>query len=233
MYRLIIFDVDGTFYDLDDVVLDNYNMQVDFFAKQKGINKEDVKYLFEKNSILPYKSEHACSATEFFLRNGINAEAWKAYREKYMPFWSIHRETAVSNKLLAQFSELAKLVLLSSNTFENIKNILNWLKIDVTLFDNIFCSTTDCGVKPFSKLTAIPFILSRYKMDAQSVLCVGDRYESDIRPLVELGGDGVLIDKPEDLKEVYQDLFYRTLKEKQNTSYKFFGIQKEGRRQEE
>ncbi len=229
MYRLIIFDVDGTFYDLDDIVLDNYNMQVDFFSKQKRMNKEDVRYLFEKNSILPYKSEHGRSATEFFLRNGIDAEAWKTYREKYMPFWSIQQETSVSNKLLEQFSELAKLVLLSSNTLENIKNTLNWLKIDLSLFDNIFCSTTDCGGEPFRKLTAVPFIISRYKIDVRSVLCIGDRYESDIRPLVELGGDGVLINKPGDLKEVYQDLFYGTLKEKQNTSYKFFGIKVGGR----
>lgn len=222
MYRLIVFDVDGTFYDLDDVVRDNYDMQVDFYAAEKKLSKEMVKHIFEKNSILPYKSEKARSATEFFLKNGISSDCWQTYRDAYTTPSNIRRETAVSKDLLKQYAELSKLVLLSSNTEENIYGTLNWLGIDRGFFDNIFCSTTKSDNQPFSKIMMIEKILERYSVEPGAVLSIGDRYATDIKPLVDLGGDGVLIRTPEELKEIYYDLSNGELGKNKDARYKFY-----------
>jgi len=222
MYRLIIFDVDGTFYNLDDVVVDNYNMQVDFFAAEKRLSKETVMEIFDENHILPYKSEKARSATEFFLQNGIDINIWKNYRDTHCVIQNIRRETSVSNDLLTKYAKLSKIVLLSSNTLANIRNILNWLEIDRNLFDGIFCSTSEIKGGIFSKKAMIKMILDQYGLAAGTVLAVGDRYETDIKPLVSLGGNGVLIWMPENLTQVYQDLYYGKLGKQGQSSYKFY-----------
>lgn len=222
MYQLIIFDVDGTFYDLNDVVSDNYNMQVDFWATEKNLSKESVKILFAQNNILPYKSEKARSATEFFLRNGVEIDTWRRYREAHSSPCNIRKETAVSNELLAGFAELSKLVLLSSNTSANIRDILNWLELEEGLFEAVFCSTSETGGKTFSKKMMFHYILDRYEVESNAVLAVGDRYETDIGPLVNLGGSGVLVRKPADLKELYRDLCEGGPGKREHCSYRFY-----------
>lgn len=222
MYKLIIFDVDGTFYDLNDVVSDNYNMQVNFFAQEKGMLPNTVSELFQANHIFPYKSEHARSATEFFLHSGVEPEKWRQYRDTHSFTKHICRETAVSNDLLQQYAKLAKLVLLSSNTMGNIVQILNWLKIDINLFKDVFCSAIELEGQPFSKMNVIPYILSRYQLDPEQVLAIGDRYQTDIKPLIELGGNGVLIHQPEELQQVLRDIQMGVLGESSSSTYMFY-----------
>ncbi len=204
MYSLILFDVDGTFYDLEDVVRANYDMRADFFAAEKGLTREETERIFAWEGILPYKSEKARSATEFFLRSGIDPAAWTAYCDAHTSPAHIDREKAVSNETLRGFAALAPLVLLSSNTRKNIQDTLAWLGIDGALFDDIVCPTAYAGAGPFSKRDAVGMLLERYGVPAGAALSAGDRYESDIRPLLELGGDGVLLEKPAGLETVLQ-----------------------------
>ena len=221
-YRLIIFDVDGTLYDLDDVVRNNYEMQVTFYAAETGQEDATVRAIFDKNDILPYKSEKARSATEFFSRNGISTELWRAYRELHTSVRSIDRTKAISDRLVERFAQMADLVLLSSNTEGNVLSVLEWLGLDKTRFAGVYSSTSRVARLPFSKETAVPKILGDFGVEPGKVLSIGDRYATDIRPLVELGGDGVLIRMPEELKAVCSDLSAGRLGENDSAPYIFY-----------
>ena len=222
MYKLIIFDVDGTLYDLNDVVEANYNMQVDFYAQHKQLTYDEVRKIFSDNSILPYKSEKARSATEFFLKNGIDSHTWESYRNIHTSPSHIHIETAASNSLLTMYSTLTRLVLLSSNTEENIQKTLSRINIDNALFDAVFSSSSDFGPKPFNKSEMIKYILQTYDLIPSEVLSIGDRYETDIAPLISMGGDGALLKTPQSLKEIYSDLVNGTLETSETGLYKFY-----------
>ena len=122
--KLIVFDLDGTLYNLDDVVAMNYKMQLDFYASYSGKSKEEVILIFEENNIFPIMTEKSKSATEFFVRTGIPAREWNSYRENNFDVTGINKDTAANSKLIKQFSQLASLVLLSSNSKLNIEKVL-------------------------------------------------------------------------------------------------------------
>ena len=98
--ELIIFDVDGTLYALNDVVRSNYDVQLEFFSHEMNITQKEAEEIFTQNSILPYKSEKAKSATEFFLKNGLDYDKWKIYRETHFSPEAIDRTKAVSEELI-------------------------------------------------------------------------------------------------------------------------------------
>lgn len=222
MVRLIIFDVDGTFYDLEDVVQSNYELRVDFFAAEKNITRKAAEDIFSREGILRYKSENARSATEFFLNSGIDPEAWTTYCESHFSPAPIDRKKAVPNELVKGFAELATLVLLSSSPLNCIDSTLEWLGIDRSLFADVICSSTYSGEGRFSKRSAIGSILEKYGLPAEAVLSIGDRYESDIRPLLEMGGDGILIERPSSLNAVLQAIRDDTLEAQNGHGYKYY-----------
>ncbi len=195
-YKLIIIDFDGTLYDIDDILKDVYKMQINFFSKERGISKEETASIFYQNGIFPYKSVKAKSATEFFLKSGLNVEKWRAYREfNYHPNM-IKKEHAVHKEVLLDLAKSYRVVLLSTNTYNNILITLKWLDIDIDIFYDIFCVTKHPGEGSFNKKDVIREILNQYDLNAGEVLSIGDRYAIDIKPLIDLGGDGILVSGP-------------------------------------
>ena len=65
--KLIIFDLDGTLYNLEDVALSNYKMQLNFYSFCTGKTNEEVVKVFEANDIYPIISRKSKSATDFFV----------------------------------------------------------------------------------------------------------------------------------------------------------------------
>ena len=62
--QLILFDVDGTLYDLHDVMDFNYKLQVDFYSGFYSISEEKTVRIFKEHGIFPAKSDQSKSATE-------------------------------------------------------------------------------------------------------------------------------------------------------------------------
>ena len=80
MKKIFIFDMDGTLYDLNDVVKTNYDMQVKFLCIKKRMTELEATSFLEKNHIYPVMKEDSKSATEFFLQIGLDTKEWSDYR---------------------------------------------------------------------------------------------------------------------------------------------------------
>ncbi|MBO5553207.1 MAG: hypothetical protein J5937_03280, partial [Paludibacteraceae bacterium] len=128
--KLIIFDLDGTLYDLKDVHEANYVLQVQFLQHQLGMSDSEAVSMLEKNGVYPVISDHSKSATELFARLGLDMNEWIHYREANFDVTKIDKSKAVSNSAIEKFAELCPLVLLSSNTYENILKVLDYVEID-------------------------------------------------------------------------------------------------------
>lgn len=209
---LIIFDLDGTFYDLNDVVSMNYQMQVDFYSLYAGLSVEETIHVFEKNNIYPKITEKSKSATEFFAKNGVLISRWNKYREDNFRVDSIRKEKAVSSEILDNYKQLGyPMVLLSSNSLNNIRKILSHLKVSESLFDEIICSDTKHGKEEFSKLEEMRLISERREIDPRSLFSIGDRKRTDVDPVLMLGGHGVVVCGADALGRLYSDIMQNSI----------------------
>lgn len=204
--KLIIFDLDGTLYNLDDVVALNYKMQIDFYSQKVSKPRSEVINIFSENGIFPIMTEKSKSATEFFVRSGVSSNEWNSYREEHFDVSMIDKSCAATELQVKDFAEIAPLVLLSSNSFKNITKILSHIGIDKDLFEDIICSDHKYSDSSFKKIDEMKLLKDRYKIDASSVISVGDRFKTDIEPMLSIGGLGVRVNGPQDLSDVLDAL---------------------------
>ena len=219
MKRLFVFDLDGTLYDLDDVVASNYEIQLSFVMSKTGKTRQEVVSYFEANSVFPVMTTESKSATELFLRDGFSREEWNAFRENRYSVDSIDVNKAVSPKLIEAFRSLGVCVLLSSNSYSTILRILNRIGMRATDFSSITCSDRFEGDRTFNKHDAMMRLLSMYGVEPVHMLSIGDRFNTDIRPSLEIGGTGVLVKKPKYLATVLRDLSRNSLRDCDEYSY--------------
>ena len=218
--RIIIFDMDGTLYDLDDVVSMNYEMQVAFLSMKKNMSEEETVSILTKNHIFPTINKESKSATEFFLQIGLEKNEWTEYRETYFDVSKIKKENAIGDITIHDFSNYGKLVLLTSNSYANIQRILAYLGISITFFSEVICSDRYPYSEPFNKKSAMMYIAEKYNVPFSSVISIGDRFITDIQPILDLGGKGVLIKKPSSLKMLLYDLINDKLQT--NMMYEYY-----------
>jgi len=204
--KLIILDLDGTLYNLEDVHGANYALQVQFLQHQLEMSDSEAISMLEENGVYPIITDHSKSATELFARLGLDMNEWIHYREANFDVTKIDKSKAVPNSTIKEFAEICPLVLLSSNSYENILKILDYIEIDSKLFKAIYCSDNTLLNEPFNKERAIQIISHDFKVDYCNMLSIGDRYQTDVAPIEELGGNGIVINHPTQLPLVLDEL---------------------------
>ena len=210
--KAIIFDLDGTLYDLSDTVKMYYEIETEFLKSYFGKTEDEAKAFLDENGILPYVSTKAKSATEFFLKIGVPREVWSAFREEHFDVSGIDKTKAVPNDTVRRFSAIAPIFLLSSNTYANIEKILRKLEIRPEIFSNILCSDRSSCKERFNKKEVMRNLSESTGVPCGNILSVGDRFATDAAPMLELGGMGVIVNSPKALEKLLEDIFNDDLK---------------------
>lgn len=211
-YQLIIVDMDGTLYDLNDVAKQGYQVQCDFLKQERGMSQEQVDTLFAQNHIYPQRREDSASCTEFFEAIGIDKKKWTDYREDHFCFDEINVDTAVKQNTLEQLGKQGTLVLLTSNTIRHVHQVLERLGISEQLFADVLTSNVSPIPSPYSKRKAFAWLKEKYNVSDHEMLSIGDRFETDVRPCLDNGGDGIVLSVPTAMETVVCDLVSESLK---------------------
>ena len=207
--KIIIFDLDGTFYPYSCIVKSNYDNAVRFFNQKYNFSNEYIYELFSENNIFPYITEKNASITEFILSKGVDLSEWNDYRNSNFVIDNIPKmgKDVVNVDTLIKFSNNYLIVLLSSSTKKKLFSILERLNISPTIFRDIFTlDDFNNHQNHINKYDAFVFISKQYTTKYNEMLSIGDRYLTDIKPMIDLGGNGFLVKHPKDIEDVYLDL---------------------------
>ena len=204
--KMIILDLDGTLYDINDVIGNVYNYQVMFLSSKLNKTSDDIKTYFESHGIYSYVTKESKSATELFEQLGISKEEWKTYRNTHFDVKTIQKGKAVGESSIRSLGTNHILVLLSSNTMATIEKILSHIGIPKDLFFKIICSDSFSSKQGFNKKKAMEYLAAEEDIPFCSMLSIGDRYLTDIKPMTTLGGTGILLQTPKALEKVAKDI---------------------------
>ena len=200
---LIIFDMDGTIYDMTDLVETGFYLGVDYLVEYQKYKKEDAIKLLNDNHIFPYISKNAKSTTQLFCSLGFDILEWNDYRSKRFPYTLINKDNATNNEVLSSFKKICKIVLLTNNTKENIDNVLNHININHNTFDKIYINSNE--KKDLNKKSLMLNIIKENNVETSRVLSIGDRYNVDGLPMLELGGKAIIVKNPKGLEKALKD----------------------------
>lgn len=206
IWKLIIFDMDGTLYDLQDVVGMNYRMAVEYYSTACGLSGDEAESVFAANSILPCISVKARSATEFFSKSGLDLAAWQEFRESHFDVCQIDKHKAADAQSVRAFRLQGKLVLLTSNSLRNVQRVLERIGLSTDDFDRTVCSDHNYPYPTFNKQKAMSHLMEDFGVDPAECISIGDRFQTDIAPMLALGGAGILVRRPKALEDVLRFL---------------------------
>lgn len=220
-FDLIIFDMDGTLYNMEDLIEPSFHIAIDYLINYQNYDKENAIKLLNNNDIYPYVYEKAKSTTQLFASMGFSIPEWNDFRSIAFPFEKINKNNAATNDLLISFSKLCTIVLLTNNSQKNVDNVLKHLDIKKETFDNIFLN--DANRVCFNKKVIMSNIINKYNVKPEKVLSIGDRYNIDGLPMLELCGKSIIVSNPSGLKKVLED----NPDFKDNDKYKYYDKIKE------
>ena len=204
MTRLIILDMDGTLYDINDVMDAVYATQVAFLRDRMGWTDTKAIQFLSDNEIEPHVTKKSKSATSLFVQMGFGRKEWTEYRQQRFPIDRINPSRAASAAQVERFSRLGDVALLTSNTSQVCGKILTKIGIAQGLFQTIVCSDTTGENTSFDKYREMEKLMGAKTYG--SVISIGDRYQTDIVPALRLGGSGCLVKSYCSVEKVCVDL---------------------------
>ena len=201
--KLIIFDMDGTVYDMVDMVENLYEISLAYLMDHFHYSYEDAKAFLEQQHIYPYPFAGSGSSTQLFVQMGADLHHWNKCRSALFDFDRIKKENAIREEDLLFFKKIAPIVLLTNNTSMNTKYVLDQIGIDISIFDKVQCN--DDPRSTVSKISSMKQLIEDYGIEPEEALSIGDRYQIDARPMLELGGKAIIVKNPAAFRKIIQE----------------------------
>ena len=177
--KVVIFDFDRTLYN--NVVYEgwhNYCRQA-LLELIKEIPQDAQNLLDNKGNIGDSK------IIEIISNVGLHVKDWIDYRRNHLRTFDISNATTVDKNVLKEFASKYSLYIVTHNQRFDVERVANALGIDLTLFKDILTNTFEDGL--FSKKYMYNRIIERENVKPEQVFVIGDDYECDIEPALEIG----------------------------------------------
>lgn len=201
--KCVIFDFDETLYyseTMEDEYIEYIKKAV---IKLTNQSEEKVVSLMEEIGFVKdnQKRPRMRNSVVYF---GSSIKDWEKYRKTHFFIPNPLNIIAVNNKSLRQLKKLYTLSIVSTEMISNIKIKAKYFDIDLSNFKYIYGSTS-YGINTY-KSSFYKEIIKKDNYKAEEVVVVGDRLKGDIEPLIEMGGNGILIKTNKDLEKAIQFL---------------------------
>ena len=195
--RALLFDIDGTLYDNAAYLASHTQSLLERLAMELGRSYDDVRHeVREVQDRLAAERGRRPSLANTFLEFGVSMQQNVAWRSKLLnPERYLGHDPRLAAALSALQSRFA-LAALTNNPADIGRRTLEMLGVGsffpvIVALDDTLVSKPD--LEPFHAG------LAALELPAGEVVMIGDRYDVDIAPALELGMSAVLVDGVEDV----------------------------------
>lgn len=200
MIKVILFDLDGTLYNSNEVRTKFAEAAYHALAKLKKIPVDEAKKLIE-DTREKLKEEHGFPVpyTLTLIRFGMPVESW---HEENIAYFDPRDYLSANSELRETLQDMKKrfrLAILTNNNEVQANRILEALNVQ-DLFDRVFTYNSFRTMKPNPKT----FREAARAMGVQPNEClvVGDRYSVDLIPAQDLGMQIYEVKGPEGIEKL-------------------------------
>jgi phosphoglycolate phosphatase/putative hydrolase of the HAD superfamily len=194
--KALVFDIDNTLFR-NDVYYNSLTSQlVEQYALEKKQSKEAARNLVSKLRDELGKNGMKASYTHVLSHLGISIQKQSQWKDElYRPEDFLFKD----EKLIETLFILRKTCMLftfTNNSTNIARKTLRVLGVE-GFFTEIFSSESIGQPKP----SAIPYklISERFNLPLSSIVAIGDRYNVDLEPAIEMGCSGILVESMEDV----------------------------------
>ena len=183
MIKIVIFDFDDTLYsDKNPKPWRDYCLNaIEFFLQKRSdyqqIMDEVLTRSFSDNQLIAFLKNYD-------VREEIINDYFKTHQVEDGTFDNC---TIVSDESLASFANHFKLFIVSNSKKESVVKNMSILNINPRYFIDIISNTET------SKTHAYQDIIKKHNISLEELLVIGNSYNSDILPALEIGANGRVV----------------------------------------
>ncbi len=196
--RLVIFDLDGTLYPREAYVGQVLKVIAEMFVQLRGLSPQVADAELEDLRQAMRDDWDKTSTTSFVLSREFTIQQWHDFRSRYMSVSAVLRTDPQVVQDLARLHSQVSIALLTNNTREATREILERIGFADGAFDAVV-TAEDVAQTPKPDRHAFQVVLARFQVQAANAWAVGDRCAIDVEPLREMGGAGIVIAGPAEL----------------------------------
>jgi FMN phosphatase YigB (HAD superfamily) len=195
--RGLLFDIDGTLYDNAAYLASHKQSLTERLAMELGRSYDEVRHeVREVQDRLASEQGRRPSLANTFLEFGVSMEQNVAWRSRLLkPERYLGHDPRLAEALSALKARFA-LAALTNNPADIARRTLEILGV-ASVFPTIVALDDTLASKP--DLAPFHAGLGALELPAGEVIMIGDRYDVDIAPALELGMSAVLVDGVEDV----------------------------------
>jgi len=200
MIKVILFDLDGTLYNSNEVRTKFAEAAYHALAKLKNIPVDDAKRLIE-DTREKLKEQHGFPVpyTLTLIRFGMTVESWHKENIAYFDPRDFLSADAKLRKTLQDMKKRFRLAILTNNNEVQANRILEALNVQ-DLFDRVFTYNSFQTMKPNPK--TFREAAKAMGVAPKECLVVGDRYSVDLIPAQDLGMQIYEVKGPEGIEKL-------------------------------
>ena len=181
--KVVVFDFDHTLYN--NVVYEDWQNYC-----TKGLRRL-LSFLDEvtiEKIINNQKEFGDLNIIQTLIEQGLSVDDWINYRKQNLRSFDISNATAVNKTVLKEFADKYILYIVSHNQRFDVERVAKAMKINLKMFKDILTNTFKDGL--FSKKYLYNKIIEREKIKPDELFVIGDDYEYDIKPALEICARG-------------------------------------------
>lgn len=196
--KAIIFDFDETMYSSDTIKEEYQEYIKRTVMSLSNHNEAETMKLMKEYGFLSDGNERV-SFGKNCEKFGISKKCWDNYRVNNFFKINFNNAKVVNNDLYKELSKICKLYIVSNEIKDNVIFKAEKLNIDLSNFTKIYAPTIETMHNYHTKKDNYLNIGEVLSCNSDEMCVIGDRYNVDILPMLEIGGKGLLISNVDEI----------------------------------